>query len=218
MKAHQDIGSISDPITKAHAVGNDAVDKLAKEGALLHPDISADVVATKCLFNEIKNQALHMIDVLKDVSLSRTEVSGKLKRLPKNTVLPMVAAKQASTAGKYHSFKWTGKCFVCDCCLLRKVSLADKVANSFCPGPPAFGNLLSDNDHLGHSLWSAGVKGGGVILFCTRCFHYAAPHPRKLLSSCPGVPCSSKSSEMFYLLRRRHPVDRSKLFLPMKVG
>ena len=217
VKAHQAIGSIEDPHDKMLAIGNDVADGLAKQGALLHPSNGSDVAALKALYRDIKNQALHMIDCLKDVSWTRSLAFGRLPKLPKGTRVPNVGCR---TNGKRkHSFKWMGKLWICEGCLLRTASLAEgHNVPVFCSGPPAFGGLLASGNSKGHTLWSAGVMGGGVILFCSQCFHYAAPHPRLLLSPCLGRPCSDASSEMFYLKRRRHPTSRSRLLLPIRVG
>ena len=157
-----------------------------------------------------------MVDCLKDLSLTRAETIGKLERLPEGTVVPSASGTRAIKQG--HSFKWNGKMFVCSICLGRTASLAGRSSLSvLCSGPPAFAGLLELGGSNRHDLWSAGIKEGGVLLFCSRCYHYAAPHPRKLLAKCPGQPCSDASSEMFYLKRRRHPISRSRLFMPTKV-
>ena len=218
VKAHQCADTFEgSPAELRRIKGNDAADRLAKQGALLHPPNSDDIKAFKGIYRDIRCQALHMVDCLKNLSMSRSETQGRLVRLPDDTSLHMLPLSLGSKPGKrVHSFRWQNKCWVCDVCLFRTVSLASARAGSVaCPGPPPF-HLLLKQDSNGHVLWSAGIKGGGVILFCSLCFHYASPHPRLLAKPCLGRPCSEQSSEMFYLRRRRHPVLRSKLLLPAR--
>ena len=218
VKAHQAIDSIVDDSLRALAVGNDIVDSLAKRGAALQPCDASDVRAFQRSRNDIKNQVLHMVDCLKDLSLSRAETTGKLSKLPRGVALPSGSAGDQRNGKRVHSFKWIDKFWVCEICLIRTRSLADGFLRSkCCLGPPAFCGLLGAN-RLGHKLVSAGVSGGGVILYCTVCYHYASPHPRLLATVCAGKPCSDRSSEMFYLKRRKHPLSRKDLFMPMSVG
>ena len=93
-----------------------------------------------------------------------------------------------------------------------------------CQGPPAFHGLLGNP--RGHRLTMASTNDGKVIVFCDRCFHYASPHPRKLLRHCRGLPKVSKSfkgrecasSERFYLSRHKHPVSKLRLLFASRVA
>ena len=214
VKAHQNIDNIVDANLKVLAMGNAHADTLAKKGAELHPPNSDDVLRLKKTHSDIRNQMLHMVDCLMDVSLSRTELQGKLKRLPKGSKLPLDVTCSLNGSRK-HSLKWQGRFWVCEVCFIRSKSVSG--FSKVCQGPPLFGSLLATPGRLGHCLWSAGVSGGGALLYCNRCFHYASPHPRLLMQPCIGTISGKFSSEKYYLLRRRHPVCKSRLLLPCRV-
>ena len=215
VKAHQDISSISDVSQKFFAVGNAHADELAKKGAELHPPNSDDVQLYKTTHADVRKQMLHMVDCLMDLSLTRSETQGRLVRLPKGAVLPLDVTSSLK-GSKSHSLRWHGKFWCCDICLIRTRNCSS--VSKSCPGPPLFGSLLAKPGHLGHCLWSAGVSGGGAILYCNKCFHYASPHPRLLMQPCVGTHKGKFSSEKYYILRRRHPVCKSLLLMPLRVS
>ena len=220
VKAHRALSDVEGPAEIRRFKGNEAADDLAKRGALLHPPNNRDVLLFKQQYKAIRSQAVHMIDCLKNLSLTRRETQGRLRRLPDDTSLHLLPQIDSKPSKQVHSFRWHNhnKCWICDSCMLRTLSLAGLASrNAVCNGPPAFKNVLNIKGFGGHELWSAGIHGGGVMLFCVKCFHYASPHPRLLLHPCQGRPCPHKSSEMFYLKKRRHPVFRTKLLKPMRV-
>ena len=192
--------------------GNGFADSLAKQGALMHPPCLDEAKEFKVMYSEIKTQLYHMVDCLKDLSVSRAETQqGKLKRLPDGFTPPTSAANR--DCKRPHRFCWRTKYWVCEVCLFRTKTISPTNKPSLCPGPPLFAGLLSSN--CGHRLWHAGLQHGGAILYCDVCFHYAAPHPRLLCKPCIGSAPNSFSSERFYLRRRLHPITKERLLLPI---
>ena len=157
-----------------------------------------------------------MVDVLSTMSLSWSELQGKVRRLPST---PLLLSRRQGIINR-HTFLWNSTCWVCSTCLFR-TTRPSHYGPMRCPGPPAFGGILADPK--GHKLVIASTSDSNVIVFCRCCFHYAAPHPRLLLKPCKGLPIQRKSfkgpfvasSERFYLLRHKHPVSKLRLFRPV---
>ena len=152
--------------------------------------------------------ALHMIDCLKDLQFDRFSKYGRLEKLPSGTRF----APAASMDKRSHDFTWHNKFWMCKICFVRVQTIAN--AKGSCNGPPLFKGLLEDN--MGHTLWTAAIEGGGIILYCSKCFYYASPFPGKLARPCTGHPAAF-SSDMFYLSRRNHPVSFLALRKPVQL-
>ena len=213
-KAHRSIDEIVDETDRARFFGNQAVDLLAKEGALLHAPPDGEVALYKAKRQELKTLARHMVDVLRSLRLDRVETRIKLSRIPVG--LPGPRQPDCDKVKHKHIFIWKGKCWMCSVCLKRtRVPLSHQSCKS-CPGPPPFAGLLKDSK--GHTLWSAALEGGGVVLYCSKCYHYASPHPRRLRGSCSQVPDVFKPSEEFYLRKLVHPVSRLRMLRPIRMN
>ena len=212
-KAHRSIDEVTDDSDRARFHGNQAVDLLAKEGAKLHTPSDAEVVLYKVKRNDLKTLARHMVDVLRCLRLDRAETRIKLTRLPVG--LPSMSHAAGVVMKHTHNYIWKGKCWMCSICLKRtRVPLSHQSCKS-CLGPPPFAGLLEDSK--GHTLWSAALSGGGVVLYCSKCYHYASPHPRRLKGQCSQVPDVFRPSEEFYLRKLLHPVSRLRMFRPIRV-
>ena len=159
--------------------------------------------------NDIIKLAYHMVDALSSLRLSRIEQQGRVERLPTH------ASWRPSTKHE-HDLRWHGKMWVCTKCFYRTSSpLSLSSSRRFClKADPLNAILKSDK---GHMLWQATVAGGGTVIYCSRCWHYASSYPRNLLLPCqPGVlklrPCAK-----FHLINRRHPVSCSRLLRPLRL-
>ena len=190
--------------------GNYHADHYANLGARLHEPSAGDVRKYKSAMRVVQDVAEHMLDVLSVLKAQRQEARGKFPRIPAG--VPSLATDNVKTQ---HQFAWNGKLWICKECLLRtrNPSLLSSSSRR-CQGPPLFKGLLKDPGD--HTLWTAAVNDGGVMLFCSVCFHHAAPHPRKLLEPCPG-PVLAQSGEKYYLTRRKHPVSKLRLLHPVQV-
>ena len=152
-----------------------------------------------------------MVDALSTLRLDRAETRLRVPLLPVGVRMPN---STASDGHRNHVLVWNGSTWFCSVCLYRTLLPMSDNSKRRCPGPPAFSGLLQD--HRGHELSTAAVSGGGVILFCRKCYHYASPHPRKLSFRCSGRP-ENRSSEKFYLSRLVHPVGKQRLLHPVRV-
>ena len=109
-------------------LGNQEADRLAKEGALLHPISRKDIIEFKVCAKQLKNLAYHMIDSLQGITAARVD-GGKLQRLPNGFA---IGAKIKQTTG--HNFVWLKDCWICSTCFCRTSSLSSK--SKRCRGPP----------------------------------------------------------------------------------
>ena len=209
-KAHRREVDVGEGIDRFRFNGNNVADRLAKQGAELHKPAPEDAVRCKSERSDVINLAYHMIDVLKTIRLNRAKNRQRVKRLPEG--VRFVAEKPQPMQ---HHFIWHKSIWFCSVCLTRTLLPATAVRNK-CSGSPPFKGLLKDPK--GHCLWSAGLRGGGVIIYCTKCYFYASPHPRKLNKPCEGFPPTAGSCEEFYLSRRQHPVSKERLLRPSRVN
>ena len=179
--------------------GNKVVDKLARDGALLHPYNEGEIKAYLELYTGVQQVAYHMIDVLQSMRMSRIEKFGRPTRVAANTRWPRRHKDE-------HKFAWCKNAWVCQVCLLRKSSVTSRLSS--CSLLPRYSTLLSNM--RGHILMTCTDAEGIPFVYCRRCFLYANPHPRKLRRPCCGAAVVNSSSK-FYILRLRHPVSRLRL-------
>ena len=192
--------------------GNNIVDTLAKRGAALHAPAEEDVESYLRQRKELKSLLYHMVDVL-SCNFDARLVKSKLVRLPPGVVSEYTYIHKKNpdlvdNAYTRHQIEWNGNMWFCRICFARSRTLlpTSSLLRSRCSGSPPFEGLVCQPN--GHVLKSAAVQGGGVFLFCSKCFHYASPHPRKLNSVCLGIPAPS---EKWYIERRVRPVSRLRL-------
>ena len=113
-----------------------------------------------------------------------------------------------------HDLVWNGKMWVCSICLFRTSSVVCHYNRPCVPKIPLDRLLSIDR---GHKLWSASCHGGGTIVYCTRCWHYASAYPRKLLLPCSRPKLGFRPCAKFHLSNRRHPVRHSRLLFPARL-
>ena len=118
--------------------------------------------------------AVHMIDTLGALRLSRIHRATKAEYLPRFSK-PVISHSYSSP----HDFRWQGHIWVCNRCLSRTSSLSSCLAGSPCRRKAPLACLSRRN--LGHKLWVASVAGGGTIVYCSHCWCYASAYPRNLL-------------------------------------
>ena len=149
-----------------------------------------------------------MVDALADLRLCRINQTENATRLPRNTSMQMPAKDS-------HDFRWQGKMWICSQCLYRTTNPFSLCRSCrFClKGNPLAPVLRNEN---GHKLWAAKVAGGGNVVFCSRCWHYASAYPRKLLKPC-SPPLRVRPCAKFHIINRRHPVNHSRLLLASRV-
>ena len=208
VKAHQCLDNVFDPVGALHVRGNFRADELAKEGGLLHSLPVDEVRSFKCNEKQLSTLAYHMIDTLRGLRLSRLEVDGKVRRLPKGVAMRSIVKGDETP----HRYVWHNNMWICSVCCVRTSSLSSvRSKSSACRGPPLFAGLMKEP--RGHSLVVSSCD-NVPFLFCTVCYRYANPFPRKLTRVCPGSGCAN-SSERFYLVRQRHPVSKLRISRPI---
>ena len=77
-----------------------------------------------------------------------------------------------------------------------------------------FCDLLGDPN--GHSLWSTCGADGKMLVYCSRCWHYASAIPRCLRDPCSGEGMA-RGPNKFYLIEGLHPISRLRFDKPTKV-
>ena len=207
-KAHRSESEVSDA-ERVEFLGNKLADEYARLGALLHQPHDDDIINYHAARKNLKALAYHMTDCLSTMSLERIDKFGKVGKLPVNA---RPAGKGSITDS--HDFFWRGKAWVCYKCLLCTASLSSGRLNEVCHVDPPFAKLIEDP--RGHKIHIAILKGGGNFCFCAECFHFAAPHPRKLLAPCRGRPLAYSSSR-YYILRHTHPTSKVPFSRPCRV-
>lgn len=155
-----------------------------------------------------------MLDVLKPLKPNRAETRVHARKLPTGTQLAR-CHNDRQDGKREHQFSWNGKMWFCSVCLNRTLLPISNCAVPSCPGPPTFKGLFQNLK--GHSLLLAGMQEGGVILYCSLCYFYASPHPRKLNAPCKGFPSVEGVCMQFYLSRRKPPTSRVRLFKPTPI-
>ena len=152
-----------------------------------------------------------MIDTLSALHLNRIQNVAKAPRLPRE----VRASLSGLTTKAVHDFRWQGKMWICNHCLLRTSSPTLSISTKSCVGHASWADLFN-NPANGHVLWAADVAAGGRIVYCVKCLSYASAFPRNLLrpylTPAHGRPCSQS-----YLLNRKHPVSRSRLLRPLRL-
>ena len=193
--------------------GNAEADKYAGLGALLHDLPSRDISAFKLAKKEIVTLAEYMIDSLKDLKADRFGKQG-LRRLSTGMRLKIDDNTDTRAA---HNFSWNGNMWECSsCCFRSKDPLSLGLKARHCQGQQPFASVLAEPRD--HRLVVGSFRNGGVILYCSKCFHYANPHPRMLGKKCKGSVDPRRSSEHFYLSRHMHPVSKLRFFRPVCVA
>ena len=190
-----------------HFLGNFHADRLAKEGAALHPDLSADIQGYRKAKSTVVNVAYHMVDALQAL---RNDRIGKDK-FPR---LPSGVASLRSTSSSPHSFVCKGAFWYCKVCYFRTSSPLSQSSRRYCSGFSP--SQCFNDDNRGHKLWVSHCQDGEPLLFCSRCWYYGSSFLRNLKHQCPGPPGIKGSSVKFYLVRGQHPVSKlrfSKLVL-----
>ena len=192
--------------------GNAEADRLAREGADLHAPSDSDIKRYKTATKDIEKVTAHMLETLVDLNLCRAALRVKLTRLPSGTHFNVSKGKSMPL----HDFIWNGRLWYCRVCLFRTHNPGLlKGAPASCRTPPGFKGLLEDCRK--HELWMSNIAGGGMFLFCAKCYHYASPHPKKLVFECGGKLSAKRSSEKHYILRREHPVSHLRLSRPLRL-
>ena len=210
VKAHRSLKDIplDDEDARFLFFGNEVVDELAKKAAGLHPPSLDDVRGYRSAVKDLKALAMHMIDVLGVLRMSRLEKDAKAPRLPRGLTIKMGNDDD-------HEFIWVNTFWCCTKCLGKTHSLSSiGQSRRKCIGRTPFDSLLLDPK--GHNLHVAILRGGGIFVYCSTCFCYANPHPRKLNEVCRGNALNNPFSR-FYILKGRHPVSRRELLRPRRV-
>ena len=169
VKAHRHLCNVDDSPGEVRKFwGNHYADVYARLGAELHAPLPDDVRNYKKNRSDLVKLAYHMVDVLSTLRLSRVESQGRVHRLP-------VSARPigfGEAPKETHDFRWFGKCWVCTKCLFRTVRPTSvSSTRKVCKGESHLATLLSTN--RGHRLWTANVQGGGVVVYCSKCWGYA---------------------------------------------
>ena len=175
VKAHK---SLDDTIAAGESTvdfhGNFHADRLAKEGARMHPPVSDDVRAFKALSKTVTEVALHMVDCLEGLRADRVSRFGKLDRLPSG-----LACSLSSECKSPHKFVWNGKMWNCTVCLIRTFDPSSLPPGRLaCRGVFPFADLLCDQ--RGHVLWVGRFADASCIVFCNKCWCYACAYARNL--------------------------------------
>ena len=210
-KAHRSLNQVendSHEIYRFH--GNQEADKAAKAGALLHAPPADEVKLYKGTRQNLLNLVDHAVDVLYETRLQRMENRVNAARLPAGTM----QLKTKATGS--HNFCWMGNIWMCTFCLRRSsCPNMDSVIYSKCKGTTPLDEII--RHPRGHALKAALIHGGGTLIFCSKCFYYASPYPRKLMEPCGGKTTVINPSAEFYLRKNRHPVTRERLLRVVSV-
>ena len=193
--------------------GNAEADRLARLGALCHSLPSDDITNFKNASRDLRTIAEYLIDEVNHLTPSRFGKS-PLKRVREGQRLgAMPTVKEKGV----HDFCWNKSHWSCRTCFFGTGNPSGLgVQARQRKGPPAFKGLLKDAKN--HKLWIASFSDGGVMLFCSNCYHYASPHPRLLAHECRGKVDIHRSSEEFYLKRNMHPVSKFRFSRPFRVA
>ena len=189
--------------------GNHYADQYAKLGALMHCPPLCDIHMYKKTKRQVKDLALHMVDVLSTLKRSRHEANCRFERLDNNA--PSLRSKDNSKQS--HVFHWHNTHWVCISCLTRVKHLGVGQSLSSCSGNSPISELLSDCK--GHSLVLANVQGGIPIVWCRKCWCFASFSPKSLGCACQGDVACVASSNKFYLSRFLHPVSKLRIERPV---
>ena len=211
VKAHRSQSAIAGEAIGSAAFpdfwGNHHADDLAKRGAKLHYPHINDIKNYKETKRQFEDLALHMIDVLTDLRLSRLNGAKAI----------YVANAMTGPAIKHHAehdFKWMRRMWVCTSCMLRTFSpLSVSKSRKVCHGKSSLTELFQVDN--GHKLWVSPISGGGTIVYCSKCLNYASAYPRNL-----PLPCSKPTKLVgakCVLANRRHPVSRARILRPSRV-
>ena len=194
--------------------GNEQADLLAKQGAGLHPVGSEERTLYKNASSRLLTLARHMVDELATIHATRLEQMGVCRRLLAGTHLPSLHTGSGAT----HAFVWRSNRWICSICLVRTTN-ANRLSGPAgrCKGPPPFKGLLRNPSKGGHQLWASATSEGDAFVYCSKCFHYACPHPRKLCKPCVPLLPHVYSSERYYISKRLRPVSQLRLLLPVAV-
>ena len=210
-KAHRNRDVIVDVDELFMFDGNFEADRLAKLGAGLHPPQEEDLKGYKSAKASLRKVAEHMVDVLGVLRLSRVEQQSRVTRLPRG-----LRWRNPNANADGHKFMWINNIWSCVNCVARTHN-----PSSLCPsrrrchGIPSFAPLF-DKQH-GHDLFIATLRGGGVFVYCARCFCYASPYPRKLSCACDGDARNNPTSR-FYIKRGKCSVSRRQLMKPIRMS
>ena len=154
-----------------------------------------------------------MVDVLSALRLSRVESQGRVQPLPlhvRHQHGPVDSQKDS------HVFMWYGKCWVCTKCFFRTNHPSSvSPTRKYCTGVSPLSPIISRD--RGHRLWTANVQGGGVLIYCSKCWGYASAYPRKLLHACTPIASSRSTRTRTLLLERRHPRSQARLSTPARL-
>ena len=158
---------------------------------------------------DLQALAYHAIDVLGVLRTSRLAKDARVGRLPKGL------AWKGGVTHDDHEFIWIHNFWYCRKCLMR-VRDPSSVSRSRlkCTGSTPFDSFLGKS--YGHKLYSAANSGGGVCIYCDRCFCHASPHPRGLMHPCKGNGGNNPHSR-FYLSKGVHPTKRVDVLNPRRV-
>ena len=200
-KAHRNESQITDDDDWFMFKGNQHADHFAKLGAGLHPPNSDDVRGYKRASADLKKIAEHLVDVLGVLRMSRLEQFGRTPKLPKG-----LRWKNPYSSHNDHQFMWINN--------TRKPNDL-RPSRRQCTGPPQVCSLF--DNAMNHKINVSALKNGEVFVFCSRCFCYAAPHPRRLVHLCDGDARNNPASR-YYISRGFHPVTRERLQRPLKVS
>ena len=187
--------------------GNQHADRLAKEGARMHPPSDSDVVSFKALSKTVTEVALHMVDCLSGLRADRVSRFGRLQRLPSG-----FSCATRSEGKDAHKFVWNGKMWNCAFCLLRTFDPTSLPHSRLaCSGVFPFADLLCDQ--RGHSLWVGRFADASCVVYCNKCWCYASSYARNLGKDCGSVCRASRN----FLLRGQHPLSKLHFGKPMQL-
>ena len=151
---------------------------------------------------------MFLVDVLSVLRLSRIDGLDKASYVPLGTRATVASSRQR------HELYWQGGMWVCMKCLYR-TSSSSSHSRVPCKRLPALSKMLDPS--LVHRLWSSPLHGGGTIIYCSTCWHYASPFPRNLLRPCCKPRRGFRPCARFHLVNRRHPISRARVLHPCRL-
>ena len=210
-KAHRKKEDLADdPEELLNFLGNEAADRLAKEGAALHAPEESDLKLYAMAKQELTAIALHMTETLGDLVFLRQERFGRVSKLPAGLII------RSGNKRSPHNFVRCNRFWICSYCLLQTNSLSSgRHSKSVCNGETCVAQVLLNPQ--GHKLCVSMVQGGGFFLYCKLCYSYCSPHPRNLKRPCLLRPFAFGPAAKSYIERSMHPTSRLMLSHPRRV-
>ena len=212
VKAHRALADVGDgPSDFARWLGNSEADRLAKLGAELHATDEDDIDNYKSTKAKLLKLANYMVNNLYNCLNDPAEKRRKVPLL-KLGVTPILDKRENN-----HSFIWQNKMWICTYCFLKtSCPVSSSAARSKCVGISSLDAVL--RQPKGHKLCSACIHGGGIILFCSRCWAYCTTKPNKLKEQCAGLGGPYANTAKRFILSNRYPATDRVLYNRQKVN